>query len=124
MKSFFNKYINILAGTVLGVYLIHDNRLLSNVIWNYIFPNIDWINYYPLFYLGKVIMIFGVCSLVDYLRRVYVESIYSKLIDKYVIRIFNIVSQHKYLANIVEECKDNVRGDETATNSDYIDHDI
>ena len=110
MKSFFNKYINILAGTVLGVYLIHDNRLLSNVIWNYIFPNIDWINYYPLFYLGKVIMIFGVCSLVDYLRKVYVESIYSKLIDKYVIRIFNIVSQHKYLAKIVGKCKDNVRG--------------
>lgn len=85
MKPFLNKYVNIVAGTVLGVYLIHENTFLRKIIWDYIFPNVDYINsnWYVLFYVVKVAAIFIVCSGIDLLRKRYIEPPMARFIDRY-----------------------------------------
>lgn len=85
IKPFFNKYVNIVAGTMLGVYLIHDNLLMRYVIWDYIFPNLDYIksNWYVLFYVIKVLAVFIVCSSIDLLRKRYIEPPMARFIDRH-----------------------------------------
>lgn len=100
MKPFFNKYVNIVAGTVLGVYLLHENMFLRRIIWDYIFPNVDYItsNWYILFYAIKVVAIFVICSGIDLLRKRYIEPPMARVIDRY----FDTVSEYaKIKANNV-----------------------
>lgn len=100
MKPFFNKYVNIVAGTVLGVYLLHENMFLRRIIWDYIFPNVDYItsNWYILFYAIKVVAIFVICSGIDLLRKRYIEPPMARFIDRY----FDTVSEYaKIKANNV-----------------------
>lgn len=81
---FFSAMINRIAGTVLGIYLIHDNNLMRTLIWDYIFPNLDYIHssYYVLFYIGKVFAVFAICSIVELLRKRYVERPLSAALDR------------------------------------------
>lgn len=100
MKPFFNKYVNIVAGTVLGVYLLHENMFLRRIIWDYIFPNVDYItsNWYILFYAIKVVAIFVICSVIDLLRKRYIEPTMARFIDRY----FDAVNEYvKIKANNV-----------------------
>ena len=72
---FFNASINRIAGSVLGIYLIHDNDLMRTIIWDYIFPNLEYIesSWYMLFYAGKVFAVFAICSMIELLRKRYIE---------------------------------------------------
>lgn len=80
---FFNAPINKLAGTVLGIYLIHTNDLLSDIIWDRILPNLDYIDssWWILFYAGKVSAIFAICSLIELLRKHYIEPVMISGLD-------------------------------------------
>lgn len=92
MKPFFNRYVNIVAGTVLGIYLIHENIFLRRIIWDYILPNVDYImsNWYVLFYIVKIVSIFIVGSVIDLLRKRYIEPLMVSIIDKK----FGVVSEY------------------------------
>lgn len=81
---FFNAMINRIAGTVLGIYLIHDNDLMRTLIWDYIFPNLDYLHasWYVLFYISKVIAVFAICSAIELLRKRYVEQPLSAALDR------------------------------------------
>ena len=81
---FYHAQVNRLAGTVLGIYLIHDNDLMRKLLWDYIFPNLDFIQspWYALFYLGKVLAVFAVCSLVELLRKRCVERPLSAALER------------------------------------------
>ena len=81
---FCNAHINCIAGTVLGIYLIHDNDLMRKIIWDYIFPNLDYIqsSWYVLFYVIKVFAVFAICSMIELLRKRYVERPLSAGIDR------------------------------------------
>lgn len=85
MKQFFNKYVNIIASTVLGVYLLHENLFLRKIIWEYIFPSTDYItsNCYVLFYIVQIAVIFIVCSGIDLLRKRYIEPPMARFIDRH-----------------------------------------
>ena len=84
-KPIYNRFINIIASSILGIYLIHENNLMRNLIWDYIFPNLEYINsdFYILFFVIKVSLIFIICSFIELLRKKYLESVVSKLLDKY-----------------------------------------
>ncbi len=77
---FYCRNINIIAGTVLGVYLIHENSLMRQIIWNCILPNMEWISspYYPIFYLVKVLGVFMICSLIEFLRKKLLDKTFDK----------------------------------------------
>lgn len=84
-KPIYNKFINVIAGTVLGIYLIHENNLMRTLIWDYIFPNMEYIHsdFYILFFIIKVCLIFIICSFIEFLRKKYIEPIFIKLLDRY-----------------------------------------
>lgn len=77
VKIGYNKYINGVASTVFGIYLIHDNPLIRGVIWTSILGNASmsendllW-----LIALSEVLVIFVMCSAIDFLRQYVVNAI-------------------------------------------------
>lgn len=74
------KFINVIASTTLGVYLIHDNIHIREYIWNYWLntPNQAHSDWFWLYSILSIILVFVVCSAIDYLRQLVV-----KLIIKY-----------------------------------------
>lgn len=83
-KPFYSKFINIISGSVLAVYLIHDNPLVRNYIWWTISPNIDQIgsNHIFLHMAQKVVVIFVVCVAIDQCRIWLFEKPLEKLLKK------------------------------------------
>lgn len=85
-----NKIINTIASTTFGVYLIHDNPIMEQVIW------LKWLNMPALltsgvkhFLITVIIvcpLIFTVCSLIDYIRiKIFdgVGFIFNRLKEKF-----------------------------------------
>ena len=80
IKPFYSKTINILSGTMLGVYLIHDNPLIRSVIWTKIFrcPELIANKYFVLFAIGVCALVFTICVVVDLIRQyAIVKPIYT-----------------------------------------------
>lgn len=65
-KEFYNSLINEIAGTCLGIYLIHDNDLVRPIIWDDCFKNVAFISewYYPFFVIIKVSIVFVLSSFI------------------------------------------------------------
>lgn len=82
-KPFSSKIINGMAGSVLGIYLIHDNPLVRKFIWTVWSPNLDYLDtwYFPLFMIGKVALVFLVCLGIDQLRLRFVEPYMQRYVD-------------------------------------------
>lgn len=82
-KPFSSKLINRIAGSVLGIYLIHDNPLVRKFIWTMWYPNLDYLDtwYFPLFMIGKVALVFLVCIGIDQLRICFIEPYMKRYID-------------------------------------------
>ena len=67
----YNRFINTVAGTTFGIYLIHENRLLNKFMYHRIF-NLDYFinsRFLILYMLLCVIVIFAVCSLIEFIRQ-------------------------------------------------------
>lgn len=78
-----SKFINLIASTTLGVYLIHDNRFIRPYIWN-IWLNIPYhatINNFWLFCICAIMLVFITCSIFD-LIRLLIDKICTKLIKR------------------------------------------
>lgn len=67
-----NRVINTIAATILGVYLIHDNPTMEQMIWlkwlkmpALLVPNVK---YYLITVVIVCPLIFIICSLIDYVR--------------------------------------------------------
>ena len=69
-------WVNRIAATMFGVYLIHDHPLVSVFLWQTLFHNADRIGSGNLIFagVGEGIAIFVVCSAIDYLRLRFVEQ--------------------------------------------------
>ncbi len=84
MKPFYNGIINALGACTFGVYLIHDNNYVRSLLWDKIFSNIQYAETNNLVFhiLGSVIVIYIVCTLIEYLRMSFIEKRYLKVIAK------------------------------------------
>lgn len=77
-----NKVINYIAGSVLGVYLIHENVFVRSYIWNEYFiidintPIIAFI----FLSVVKILSVFAACTAIDIIRRVLFGKIESKIV--------------------------------------------
>lgn len=80
---FYSMRINNIAGTVLGIYLIHDNDLVRKIIWDYILPNLDYIHSsgYILFYFGKVLVVFLICCVIEGARKKWMEPVMQRCLN-------------------------------------------
>lgn len=84
-KPFYSRCVNTLAGSVVGIFCLHQNPLLKQVFWKIIFPNVNYFHspWLPLHMLVKVTAVFTVCLAIDLLRRRFLEPIFSRWLDKF-----------------------------------------
>ena len=84
IKPFHCKFINLISGSVLAVYLIHDNPLVREFIWWTISPNIDLIgsNHIFVHMIQKVLFVFVTCVVIDQIRIWLLEKPIEKLLSK------------------------------------------
>ena len=84
LKPFHCKFINVISGSVLAVYLIHDNPLVREYIWWTISPNINQIsgNHVFVHMAEKVLFVFAACVVVDQCRLWLIEKPIEKLLSK------------------------------------------
>lgn len=80
-----NKYINKIASCSFGIYLIHNNNYIKEIIWIDIFHNPSFaISPYLIIHLViTVLIVFIVCGIIEYLRQIIIEKPIMKWIDKY-----------------------------------------
>lgn len=84
-----NKFINKISTGVFGVYLLHTQILMRNVIWFKIF-NITKYVYTAkilIYEVFVIIVIFVVCTIIDFIRQFTIEKVYMKLVDKLVLKL-------------------------------------
>lgn len=81
LKPFYSKFINKISGSVLAVYLIHDNPLVRKYIWWTISPNINQIgsNHIFIHMTEKVLIVFTLCIIIDQCRIYLLENPISRL---------------------------------------------
>lgn len=86
MKSISSVFINSIASTVFGIYLIHDNTYLRPVIWKSILnvKNYKESPYLVLYLLGCVMLVFTVCAIIDFIRQLLIEKPVLRLIDPFI----------------------------------------
>lgn len=71
----YNRFINTIAGTTFGIYLIHENSVLKHYVWHKIFKmdsytgTADFIWYLPVAIIG----VFVGCSIIEYVRQLLIE---------------------------------------------------
>ena len=69
-------FINTLAATTFGVYLIHDSGIGRNLIWNRILKVSEVqfkSEYFPLIAIFDVLAVFAACSILDFVRLKFFE---------------------------------------------------
>lgn len=66
---FYSKVVNEVAASVLGIYLIHDNANLRLLLWTKFWPNANYVNFPYIHAFCKIIGVFIVCLLIDFIRR-------------------------------------------------------
>ena len=90
-KEFSNKYINYIAGSALGVYLIHDNTLVRPYLWDHLIVVSSYYNSPNLWILAiiSIVSVYIVCTGIDIVRRETVEKLWIKFVDTKLIDIAN-----------------------------------
>ena len=92
-----NNFINAIASTMFGVYLIHDNILVRPFIWKTIFKNAEFLDSEYLFLhsiLTSIIVFIG-CVVIDYVRIILLEKPLFKWIES---KDFKLVTKlHGYV---------------------------
>jgi len=88
-KPFSNKIINKIAGSVFGIYLLHDNAYIRKILWvnllkvgNYVASDL-----FILHLLGSVALVFIICSIISLLRILLFEKLVFRCIDKPIIKL-------------------------------------
>ena len=88
--TFSSEKINLISGSVIAVYIIHAHQLIRPLLFA------EWLRLpervqsavYPLIYLGELLLLFALCLITDALRRLTVQKLTVRLLDK--ISFFNL----------------------------------
>lgn len=83
-RPFCNSFINNIGGCTFGVYLIHDNPAVRELLWK------SWLNWQHYFTSGSfilrivlsVVLVFAVCTALEYLRQKTVAKPMEELFEK------------------------------------------
>lgn len=90
LKISYNKWINKIGGTTFGIYLIHENTFLNNVIWHKIFKIDNFLesNFLIFYMIFIVLIVFLSCSIIELIRKLIIEKPIMFCFD-------NLVSRYK-----------------------------
>ena len=72
----YSKVINSISKGCFGVYILHQAPGFAKFMWLEIFKTQEWIDseFYAIYFAGTVLIIFTAGSIVDLIRRKYVEE--------------------------------------------------
>lgn len=83
---YINSFINKISSSIFGVYLVHENYLARQYIWEGIFNINNMITsvWYPIYYIFIVLITFVICIFFEIIReKIFEKCIYKMLlIDK------------------------------------------
>jgi len=76
--------INSISSCVLGVYLISDNNFIRKILWIDLLKNGNYVNsnLFILHFIVSILICFFICLLMEYIRKNIVEKNTSRLFDK------------------------------------------
>ena len=78
-----NRMINILAAATFGVYLIHDDKNIRQMLTNHIYGRLDVNSGLLIPYsILVILLIFVICTGMELLRKYLLEKLYLKRLDK------------------------------------------
>lgn len=85
-KITYHPWINTIASTTFGIYLLHDNKLVMHYMWDYIFSTYQYYDspLLPLYTIFIVAIIFIVGMCIDYMRLAFIEKTIMKRITLYI----------------------------------------
>ena len=94
-KEWSNNIINSVASCSFGVYLIHDNNMIREIIWSKIFNNQFYVdsNWLIIHMIVTVILVYLVCSLMEFVRINTVEKLTNILFNKNIDEIQNLIEK-------------------------------
>lgn len=82
--EFENKFVNNIAKTTFGVYLIHDSVFARSFIWHGILK-VDTVLYksglFPVYAMCSIVAVFIICSFVDMIRLKFIETHMINVVD-------------------------------------------
>ena len=83
-KPMYCKSVNWVARSVIGIYILHDNPLLKQIIWNRFYPNAEYLrsSLLPIHCFCKVFIVFAACMVIDQLRIVCVDNVFQEFLNK------------------------------------------
>lgn len=78
-----NKFINAVASTTFGVYLLHDHSAMRDIIWNRIFRVGSFQDSWVLLIYGAfcTVSVFVICSAIEYVRKLLFDKAFEKIAD-------------------------------------------
>lgn len=76
-----SKVINNISMTTLGIYLIHDNKFIRNIIWSKILKNNEFYTskFIIVHSIFSILLVFVICSIIEYVRILFTDKIFTKL---------------------------------------------
>lgn len=84
-----SNFINLIANSTFGVYLIHDNQIVRSYLWENLLKNNTYSEspYLILHLIISIIAVFIVCTMIDQFR---IHIIEKKIVDKLIDKIYNL----------------------------------
>lgn len=88
-KITYRPWINVVASTTFGIYLLHDNKLFLHYMWDNVLATYQYYNsiVLPLYAIFVVALIFVIGMTVDYVRLAFIEKPVMKAITPSLERI-------------------------------------
>ncbi|MDK6368360.1 MULTISPECIES: acyltransferase [unclassified Aerococcus] len=91
----YNKFINLLASTTFGIYLLHDHRILRPFLWHDIFQNQHYQDSlllipYSILVVG---LVYSACALIDLIRQKFVEKAFIRWVDRHEDKLLKLLSK-------------------------------
>lgn len=98
LKMSYRKWINVIASTTFGVYLIHDNGVVRPFLWLDVFKNANYQNNNMIIIYSIIVVcvVFVLCSLIDLIRQKTFEKVYMYFVNKYmdsIVKPFQIICE-------------------------------
>ena len=93
-KTFYNKTINKISPCIFGIYLLHDNDYVRNLLWLEIFKNSNYqTSKYLIFHMiASVIIVFIIGLVIELFRNKFIQKPINKLFDNFEKKLQNDVN--------------------------------
>jgi surface polysaccharide O-acyltransferase-like enzyme len=81
--NIYNKTINFISKTTLGIYIIHDNKIIREYLWNEIFNNNQLFKFELVLHsFASTLVVFITLALIDLLQKATLGKIYDKFSER------------------------------------------